>query len=129
MYFSLTRKKPLVVPFVPEGRPFHQKGTLTDHVESKGIENLYIRPGKRWIMKSLQEHFIRDYIFEQKVSLRQMNKLMHSLIIIYSNILFLFIFSCTQIFNHWYVYNIFFSTCTCFTLKKINRKELDWLSA
>lgn len=64
MYFSLTRKKTLVVPFVPEGRPFHQKGTLTDHVESKGIENLYIRPGKRWIMKSYAGTFYQRLYFQ-----------------------------------------------------------------
>lgn len=40
--------------FFSEGRPFHQEATLTDRVESNGnsfgIENLYIRSGKQWII-------------------------------------------------------------------------------
>lgn len=70
MYFWLTRKKPHRYFLFSVGQPFHQKATLTDHVESKGhsfgIEHLYIRAGKQWIIKSYAGTFFRKYIFVHK---------------------------------------------------------------
>lgn len=51
--------------FFSEGRPFHQEATLIDRVESNGnsfgIENLYIRSGKQWIIFGKLDQKEKDF--------------------------------------------------------------------